>query len=131
MCIRDRHQAAFREAYIKVIRDFFKKDYDASDIRASIVAAIAVKVVEPVFESQTKTKLGSINVDEGGPSMRQFISDFLSKELDNYLHKHPSIAEALKKRIEQSERERKDLAGIKKLANERAKKANLHNKKLR
>src|SRR5215216_5644377 len=125
------HQAAFREAYVKVLRDFFKKDYDASDIRQSIVAAISVRVVEPVFESQTKTKLGSINVDEGGPSMRQFILDFLSKELDNYLHKHPSVADALKKRIEQSEKERKDLAGIKKLANERAKKANLHNKKLR
>src|SRR6476659_4261247 len=125
------HQAAFREAYIKVIRDFFKKDYDASDVRASIVAAVAVRVVEPVFESQTKTKLGSLNVDEGGPSMRQFILDFLSKQLDNFLHKNPAIADALKKRIEQSERERKDLAGIKKLANERAKKANLHNKKLR
>ncbi|MES2881944.1 MAG: DNA topoisomerase IV subunit B, partial [Bacteroidota bacterium] len=125
------HQAAFREAYVKVIRDFFKKDYEASDVRASIVAAIAVRVVEPVFESQTKTKLGSINVDEGGPSMRQFILDFLAKQLNNFLHKNPAIADALKKRIEQSERERKDLAGIKKLANERAKKANLHNKKLR
>lgn len=125
------HQAAFREAYVKVIRDYFKKDYEASDIRTSIVAAISVRVVEPVFESQTKTKLGSINIDEKGPSMRQFILDFLSKELDNYLHKHPMVADALKKRIEQSERERKDLAGIKKLANERAKKANLHNKKLR
>lgn len=125
------HQAAFREAYVKVIRDFYKKDYEASDIRGSIVAAISVRVVEPVFESQTKTKLGSVNVDEGGPSMRQFILDFLSRELDNYLHKNPSIADALKKRIEQNERERKDLAGIKKLANERAKKANLHNKKLR
>lgn len=125
------HQAAFREAYVKVIRDFFKKDYEASDIRASIVAAISVRVVEPVFESQTKTKLGSVNVDEGGPSMRQFILDFLSRELDNFLHKNAAIADALKKRIEQSERERKDLAGIKKLANERAKKANLHNKKLR
>lgn len=125
------HQAAFREAYVKVIRDFFKKDYDAGDIRQSIVAAISVRVVEPVFESQTKTKLGSVNVDEGGPSMRQFILDFLSKQLDNFLHKNPTVADALKKRIEQSERERKDLAGIKKLANERAKKANLHNKKLR
>ncbi|HEV7620482.1 MAG TPA: DNA topoisomerase IV subunit B [Flavisolibacter sp.] len=125
------HQAAFREAYVKVIRDFYKKDYDSSDIRQSIVAAISIRVVEPVFESQTKTKLGSVNVDEGGPSMRQFILDFLSKELDNYLHKNPTIADSLKKRIEQSERERKDLAGIKKLANERAKKANLHNKKLR
>lgn len=125
------HQAAFREAYVKVLREFFKKDYDASDIRQSIVAAVSVRVVEPVFESQTKTKLGSLNVDEGGPSMRQFVNDFLSKQLDNFLHKNPSVAEALKKRIEQSERERKDLAGIKKLANERAKKANLHNKKLR
>jgi topoisomerase-4 subunit B len=125
------HQQAFREAYVKVIRDFFKKDYEAADIRQSIVAAVSVRVVEPVFESQTKTKLGSLNVDEGGPSMRQFILDFLSKNLDNYLHKNPATAEALKKRIEQSERERKDLAGIKKLANERAKKANLHNKKLR
>jgi topoisomerase IV subunit B len=125
------HQAAFREAYVKVIREFFKKDYDATDIRQSIVAAVSVRVVEPVFESQTKTKLGSLNVDEGGPSMRQFIMDFLSRNLDNYLHKNPATAEALKKRIEQSERERKDLAGIKKLANERAKKANLHNKKLR
>lgn len=125
------HQQAFREAYVKTIRDFFKKDYDASDIRGSIVAAISVRVVEPVFESQTKTKLGSVNVDEGGPSMRQFVGDFLSKELDNFLHKNPSTAEALKKRIEQSEKERKELAGIKKLANERAKKANMHNRKLR
>ncbi|WP_207896695.1 DNA topoisomerase IV subunit B [Flaviaesturariibacter flavus] len=125
------HQAAFREAFVKAIREFFKKDYDASDIRQSIVAAVSVRVVEPVFESQTKTKLGSLNVDEGGPSMRQFINDFLGRELDNFLHKNPSVAEAMKKRIEQSERERKDLAGIKKLANERAKKANLHNKKLR
>jgi topoisomerase-4 subunit B len=125
------HQQAFREAFVKTVRDFFKKDYDASDIRTGIVAAIAVRVVEPVFESQTKTKLGSVNVDVDGPSMRQFVGDFLSRELDNYLHKNPSVAEALKKRIEQSERERKELAGIKKLANERAKKANLHNRKLR
>jgi topoisomerase-4 subunit B len=125
------HQQAFREAYVKVIRDFFKKDYDASDIRTSIVAAVSVRVQEPVFESQTKTKLGSQNVYEGGPSMKNFVLDFLSKELDNYLHRNPSIADALKKRIEQNEKERKELAGIKKLANERAKKANLHNKKLR
>src|SRR6187431_1182226 len=125
------HQQAFREAYAKTIREFYKKDFDASDIRTGIVAAVSVRVVEPVFESQTKTKLGSLNVDEGGPSMRQFVGDFLSKELDNYLHKNPSLADALKKRIEQSERERKELAGIKKLANERAKKANLHNRKLR
>ncbi|WP_300597277.1 DNA topoisomerase IV subunit B [Niabella sp.] len=125
------HQQAFREAFVKTIREFYKKDYEASDIRGAIVGAVAVRVVEPVFESQTKTKLGSQNVDINGPSMKQFIGDFLSRELDNFLHKNPSIAEALKKRIEQSERERKDLAGIKKLANERAKKANLHNKKLR
>lgn len=125
------HQQAFREAFVKTVREFFKKDYDASDIRTGIVAAISVRVVEPVFESQTKTKLGSLNVDVNGPSMRQFVNDFLAKELDNFLHKNSSIAEALKKRIEQSERERKEMAGIKKLANERAKKANLHNRKLR
>ena len=125
------HQQAFREAYVKTIRDFYKKDYDAADIRGSIVAAVSIRVVEPVFESQTKTKLGSQNVDIGGPSMRQFFMDFLSKELDNYLHKNSTTAEILRKKIEQNERERKDLAGIKKLANERAKKANLHNKKLR
>ncbi|MFV0605591.1 MAG: DNA topoisomerase IV subunit B [Niabella sp.] len=125
------HQQAFREAFVKTIREFYKKDYEASDIRGAIVAAVAVKVVEPVFESQTKTKLGSQNVDIKGPSMRQFVGDFLSKALDDFLHKNPTTAEALKKRIEQSERERKDLAGIKKLANERAKKANLHNRKLR
>ncbi|MBN9381752.1 MAG: type IIA DNA topoisomerase subunit B [Chitinophagaceae bacterium] len=125
------HQQAFREAFVKVIRDFYKKDYDASDIRQSIAAAISVRVVEPVFESQTKTKLGSQYVVEGGASMKNFVYDFMAKELDNYLHKNPTTAEALKKRIEQSEKERKELAGIKKLANERAKKANLHNKKLR
>lgn len=125
------HQQAFREAYIKVIRDFFKKDYDAADIRTSIVAAVSVRVQEPVFESQTKTKLGSQNVADGGPSMKMFVLDFLQKELDNFLHRNPATADALKKRIEQNERERKELAGIKKLANERAKKANLHNKKLR
>jgi topoisomerase-4 subunit B len=125
------HQQAFREAYVKVVRDFFKKDYEASDIRTSIVAAVSVRVQEPVFESQTKTKLGSQNVYEGGPSMKNFVLDFLSKELDNFLHRNPAVADALKKRIEQNERERKELAGIKKLANERAKKANLHNKKLR
>ncbi len=125
------HLAAFREGYIKTIRDFFKKDYDAADIRGSICTAISVRVQEPVFESQTKTKLGSLNVSEGGQSMRNFVGDFLSKELDNYLHRNPATAEALKKRIEQNERERKELSGIRKLANERAKKANLHNKKLR
>jgi Type IIA topoisomerase (DNA gyrase/topo II, topoisomerase IV), B subunit len=125
------HQQAFREAFVKTIRDFYKKDYEASDIRQSIVAAVSVRVVEPVFESQTKTKLGSLNMDVNGPSVRSFMQEFLGKELDNFLHRNPAVAEALKKRIEQSEHERKELSGIKKLANERAKKANLHNKKLR
>ncbi len=125
------HLAAFREAIVKTIREFYKKDYEPSDIRGSISAAVSVRVQEPVFESQTKTKLGSQSVYEGGPSMRNFVGDFLAKELDNYLHRNPSVAEALKKRIEQSERERKELSGIRKLANERAKKANLHNRKLR
>lgn len=125
------HQQAFREAFVKVIRDFYKKDYDAADIRQSITAAVSVRVVEPVFESQTKTKLGSQYVQEGGASMKNFVHDFLARELDNYLHKNPSIADAMKKRIEQSEKERKELSGIRKLANERAKKANLHNRKLR
>lgn len=125
------HLVAFREAFVKTIRDYFKKDYDVSDIRASICAAVSIRVQEPVFESQTKTKLGSQVVYEDGPSVRNFIGDFLSKELNNFLHRTPATADALKRRIEQSERERKELAGIKKLANERAKKANLHNKKLR
>ena len=125
------HLAAFREGFVKTIRDFFKKDYDATDIRGSICAAVSVRVQEPVFESQTKTKLGSHTVYENGPTMKNFVGDFLLKELDNYLHRNPATADALKKRIEQNERERKELAGIKKLANERAKKANLHNKKLR
>lgn len=125
------HQAAFREAYVKTIREFFNKSYDATDIRQSICAAISVRVQEPVFESQTKTKLGSQYVYEDGPSMKVFVQEFFAKELDNYLHKNPDTADALKKRIEQSERERKELSGIRKLANDRAKKANLHNKKLR
>jgi topoisomerase IV subunit B len=125
------HLAAFREGYVRTIREYFKKDYDASDIRGSICAAVSVRVQEPVFESQTKTKLGSQSVSEGGASMKNFIYDFLHKELDNFLHRNPTVADALRKRIEQNERERKELAGIKKLANERAKKANLHNKKLR
>jgi topoisomerase-4 subunit B len=125
------HLSAFRESVVKTVRDFFKKDFDASDIRASIVGAISVRVIEPVFESQTKTKLGSINLGPEGPTIRTFVNDFVKKELDNYLHKHPEAADAMLKRILQSERERKDIAGIKKLANERAKKANLHNKKLR
>lgn len=125
------HQQAFREAYVKVIREYFKKDYEAADIRQSIVAAVSVRVQEPVFESQTKTKLGSSVVFEGGPSMKKFLEDFLAKELDNFLHRNTTVADALKKRIEQSEKERKELSGIRKLANDRAKKANLHNKKLR
>lgn len=125
------HLVAFREAFVKTIRDFFKKDYDVADIRASICAAVSIRVQEPVFESQTKTKLGSQVVFEGGPTVRNFIGDFLAKELNNFLHRNTSTADAMKRRIEQSERERKELAGIKKLANERAKKANIHNKKLR
>lgn len=125
------HHQAFREAYVKTIRDFFKKDHDAADIRQTICAAIAVKVQEPVFESQTKTKLGSQTVALDGPSMKSFVLDFLSKALDDFLHKNAAVADAIKKRIEQSERERKELSGIRKIANERAKKANLHNKKLR
>ncbi|MDF2157740.1 DNA topoisomerase IV subunit B [Algoriphagus sp. CAU 1675] len=125
------HLAAFREALVKTVREFFKKDYDASDIRQSVVAAIAVRVQEPVFESQTKTKLGSQSVGPDGPTLRTFVNDFIKTELDNYLHKNPAVADALLKRILQSERERKEISGIKKLANERAKKANLHNKKLR
>jgi topoisomerase-4 subunit B len=127
------HLAAFREAIVRTVREFFKKDFDPSDIRASIVGAIAIRVQEPVFESQTKTKLGSttISPDSNSTSIRTFIGDFVKTELDNYLHQNPASADALLKRILQSERERKDIAGIKKLANERAKKANLHNKKLR
>jgi topoisomerase IV subunit B len=129
------HQQAFREAFVKTIRDFYKKDYDTSDIRQSISAAVSIRVQEPVFESQTKTKLGSLYMwsedGKNGPTVKQFIQEFFSKELDNFLHRNSAVADALKKRIEQSERERKDMAGVRKLANERAKKANLHNKKLR
>jgi topoisomerase-4 subunit B len=125
------HQSAFRESVAKVIRDFYNKNYEASDIRQSIVAAISVKVIEPVFESQTKTKLGSQEIEPGGKSMRAFINDFLKDKLDNYLHRHPDVAETIEKKIKQSERERKELAGIRKIARERSKKANLHNKKLR
>jgi topoisomerase IV subunit B len=125
------HLAAFREGIVKGVRDFYKKDFDASDIRASIIAAIAIRVQEPVFESQTKTKLGSTNMSPEGATVRGYVGDFVAKELEIYLHKNPTVADALSKRILQSERERKEIAGIKKLANERAKKANLHNKKLR
>ncbi|WP_421830118.1 DNA topoisomerase IV subunit B [Larkinella sp.] len=127
------HLAALREAFVKTIREYFKKEYDAADIRASIISAISVRVQEPVFESQTKTKLGSINMspDANSTTVRSFVIDFVKNQLDDFLHMNTETREALKKRIEQSERERKELAGIKKLANDRAKKANLHNKKLR
>jgi topoisomerase IV subunit B len=126
------HLTAFREALVRTVREFYKKDYAPEDIRASIVAAVSLRVQEPVFESQTKTKLGSQTMAPESPvTVRNFINEFLKVALDNFLHKNSAIAEALKKRIEQSERERKEMAGIKKLANERAKKANLHNKKLR
>lgn len=125
------HLSAFREGIVKAVRDFYKKDFDAADIRASVIGAIAVRVQEPVFESQTKTKLGSINMAPEGPTIKSFVSDFVAKEVEIYLHKNQDAADALLKRIMQSERERKEIAGIKKLANERAKKANLHNRKLR
>lgn len=125
------HQAAFREAIVKTARDFYKKDFDPSDVRTSIVAALSIRIQEPVFESQTKTKLGSQTTEPNGPSLRNWINDFVTTQLDNYLHKHPETADLWLKKIQQSERERKEIAGIKKLANERAKKANLHNKKLR
>ncbi len=125
------HLQAFREAYVKTIREFYNKQFDAADIRASIIAAVSVRVEEPVFESQTKTKLGSLNIAPEGASVRTFVNDFVKKQLDDFLHKNPTVAQDLLKRITQSERERKEIAGIKKLANDRAKKANLHNKKLR
>jgi topoisomerase-4 subunit B len=125
------HYTSFREAYVKTIREFYKKDFDASDIRTSIVAAISIKVEEPIFESQTKTKLGSKNIAPNGPSVRNFIGDFLKKELDNYLHRNDEVSEALHRKIIESEKERKAISGIKKLAKQRAKKASLHNKKLR
>jgi len=125
------HQAALRESVVKVLRDFYSKDFDSSDVRMGITAAIAVRVKDPVFESQTKTKLGSSEVEEGGQTMRAFVMDFLKTELANHLHRDAETAELLMRRILQSERERKDMAGIKKLARTRAKKANLHNRKLR
>lgn len=125
------HQAALREAVVKTIREFFKKNYDAADIRKSIIAAIAVKVIEPVFESQTKTKLGSTDMGPDLPTVRTFVNDFVKTKLDNYLHRHPEVAQAIQRKILQAEKERKELSGIKKLAKERAKKASLHNKKLR
>ncbi len=125
------HLAAFREALVKTIRDFYKKDFDPSDIRASIVAAVSIKVEEPIFESQTKTKLGSRDMGPDGPSVRNYVMNFVQKELDNYLHKNPQTADILLKRIQESERERKAISGIQKLAKQRSKKVNLHNKKLR
>ena len=125
------HLAAFREAIVRTLREYYKKDFDASDIRASIIGAISLRIQNPVFESQTKTRLGSIEMNADGPTVRIFINDFIKRELDNFLHQNTDLAEYLLKRILQSERERKDMAGIKKLANQRAKKANLHNKKLR
>jgi topoisomerase IV subunit B len=125
------HQTAFREAIVKTARDFYKKDFDAADIRSSISTALSIRIQEPVFESQTKTKLGSQSTYPGGPSLRNWINEYVRSALDNYLHKNPKVADAWLKKIQQSERERKEIAGIKKLANERARKANLHNKKLR
>ena len=125
------HQAAFREGLVKTIRDYFGKTYEASDIRKSIISAISIKVMEPIFESQTKTKLGSTEMGGSMPSVRSYIIDFLSTQLDNYLHKNSLVAESIQKKIIQAEKERKELSGIRKLAKERAKKASLHNKKLR
>ncbi|MEW2922008.1 DNA topoisomerase IV subunit B [Muricauda sp. ANG21] len=125
------HQSAFREAVVKTIRDFYGKNYDASDVRKSIISAISIKVMEPVFESQTKTKLGSTDMGGNLPTVRTYINDFVGTQLDNYLHKNPKTAEALQRKIVQAEKERKELSGIRKLARERAKKASLHNKKLR
>ncbi len=125
------HQGAFREAVAKTIKDFYKKDWEAGDVRTGIVAAVSVKVIEPVFESQTKTKLGSLEIEPGGQSMRSFIGDFIGRELNNFLHKNPEVADILQQRILNNERERKELSGIRKLARDRAKKASLHNRKLR
>jgi topoisomerase IV subunit B len=125
------HQAAFREAIVKTIKEFYGKNFEASDVRKSIISAIAIKVMEPVFESQTKTKLGSTDMGGNLPTVRTYINDFLKTQLDNYLHKNPEVADKLLRKIMQAERERKELAGIRKLAKDRAKKSNLHNKKLR
>ena len=125
------HQTAFREAFVKTIREFFGKNYETSDIRKSIISAVSIKVMEPVFESQTKTKLGSTEMGKGLKSVRVFINDFVKEKLDNYLHKNPEIAKSIQNKIIQAERERKELSGIRKLARDRAKKASLHNKKLR
>src|SRR6056300_897732 len=125
------HQSAFRESIVKTVREFFGKSYDASDIRKSIISAISIKVMEPVFESQTKTKLGSTEMGGNLGTVRSYINDFIGKNLDNYLHKNPIVAESIQKKIVQAEKERKELSGIRKLARDRAKKSSLHNKKLR
>ncbi len=125
------HLQAFREAYVKMIREFFSKNFDSSDIKASIMAAVSVKIEEPVFESQTKTKLGSKDIGPNGPSVSRYINDFVKKHLDDYLHKHPDVADAIYRKIIEAEKERKAISGIQKLARERAKKVSLHNKKLR
>ena len=125
------HLLAFKEAIVKTIRDFYKKDYEPSDIRSSIIAAISIKVEEPIFESQTKTKLGSKDMGPDGPSVRNFINGFIAKQLDDYLHKNPETAKTIQKKIQDSEKERKAIASVQKLARERAKKVNLNNKKLR
>ncbi len=125
------HLSAFREAIVRAIKEFYNKNFEASDIRKSIVSAVSVKVEEPVFESQTKTKLGSTDIGPDGPTVRTFVNDFIKVKLDNFLHKNPEVADALQRKILQAERERKELSGIRKLAKDRAKKANLHNKKLR
>ncbi len=125
------HQTAFREGLVKTIREHFGKNYEASDIRKSIISAVSIKVMEPIFESQTKTKLGSTEMGAKMPSVRSYIVDFLNTQLDNFLHKNPSVTELIQKKIVQAEKERKELSGIRKLARERAKKANVHNKKLR
>ncbi len=125
------HQTAFREAVVKTIRDFFNKNFDAADVRKSIVAAISIKVMEPIFESQTKTKLGSVDMGPDMQTIRTFVNDFIKTRLDNFLHKNPTVADAMLKKILQAERERKELSGIKKLARDRAKKSSVHNKKLR
>ena len=125
------HLAAFREAIVKTVREFFGKNYDASDIRKSVISAVSIKVMEPVFESQTKTKLGSTEMGEKMPTVRSYINDFLGTQLDNYLHKNPETADKIQRKIMQAEKERKELSGIRKLARDRAKKASLHNKKLR
>ena len=125
------HQLSFREGLVKTIREYFGKNYDASDIRQAINAAISIKIIEPVFESQTKTKLGSTEMEPSGVTVRSYVNDFLKRDLDNYLHRNTDVAEIIEKKIKQAEHERKAMAGVKKLAKERAKKANLHNKKLR